>query len=260
MQTAALNLEKFSAIQAQGKSSLTSDKYSFIPTTRVIDVLAQNGWMPVKAAQAGTRVEGKAGFQNHLIRFRNTSFNTALKVGDTLPEIVLKNSHCGGASFQLMAGLFRLVCSNGLVVDDHEFETIRIRHTGYTDDLVQKAITNIVDACPATLEQVASWQAIELSENERLAFAASAIELKFDGDKYAVEPKQLLARRRYGDNATDLYTTMNVVQENLIRGGVRQRRRDGSRVRSREVKSIDENIKLNKALWTLTSRMAELRA
>jgi Domain of unknown function (DUF932) len=68
-------------------------------------------------------------------------------------------------------------------------------------------------------------------------------------------PSTLLDPRRLGDGAKDLWTTLNTVQENLIRGGQRdysRRRPDGRWMpESRGIKGIDEDLKLNKALWQM---------
>jgi hypothetical protein len=64
--------------------------------------------------------------------------------------------------------------------------------------------------------------------------------------------------------AGDLWTTFNKVQENVVRGGLRGVRRDETgrsrRVRSRAINGIDQHIRLNQALWTLSQHMANLKA
>lgn len=112
MQT--IELSKFRSITAEGQRNGLSEKYCFVPTTKVIDVLAKNGWMPVKASEVHARGE-RIGFQKHLIRFRKSN-QGIIKKDDIFPEIVLFNSHDGSASFQISAGLFRMICSNGLIL------------------------------------------------------------------------------------------------------------------------------------------------
>jgi len=76
---------------------------------------------------------------------------------------------------------------------------------------------------------------------------------------------QLLAPRRSEDNGNDLWRTFNRIQENALRGGMKARNatdemgRRGRRVSTREVKGIDQDVKLNRALWQLAERMAELK-
>ena len=55
-------------------------------------------------------------------------------VGTVFPQILLTNSHDGKNSFQFQAGLYRLICSNGLVIADTQFEAVKIRHMGILDN------------------------------------------------------------------------------------------------------------------------------
>ena len=109
------------------------------------------------------------------------------------------------------------------------------------------------------MNKVQLFQNRILTDAERLALATGAATHRWeDPDKAPVSPSTLLNPRRFGDGAKDLWTTLNTVQENVIRGGQRdysRRRPDGNRMpKSRAIKGIDEDIKLNKALW----RMAEV--
>ena len=61
--------------------------------------------------------------------------------------------------------------------------------------------------------------------------------------------------RRPDDAADNLWNTLNRVQEVLTKGGVRG---VNSRRQVRGVRGINESTRLNKALWTLTRKMAEL--
>ena len=73
-----------------------------------------------------------------------------------------------------------------------------------------------------------------------------------------VEPETLLKARRDEDISLDLWTALNRVQENLIRGGVSDYRRDRrGRLRSvRALRGIDSKIGLNKGLWGLAEQLA----
>jgi hypothetical protein len=155
--------------------------------------------------------------------------------------------------------LLEKVCSNGLIVDRGSFDHYRIPHTGYTAAKVEAAISGIVRYFPEILERRDELQRITLAESERRAFAQAAIELRFDGEKFQVSPDELLRVRHHGQKTPHLWNTFNVVQENLLRGGIWQRRPGGRRLRSREVRSIGENVRLNRALWRLTEETARVR-
>lgn len=57
---------------------------------------------------------------------------------------------------------------------------------------------------------------------------------------------------------------MNVLQENAIRGGLTAWGRDADnrprRVTARPLNGIDQDVRLNRALWLLGERMARLKA
>ena len=110
-----------------------SARYTYIPTSDVIAGLMKEGFQPFNATQGRCRVAGKADFTKHLIRFRHPdSFNAIQKVGDSVPEVVLVNSHDGTSAYKLSAGLFRFVCSNGLMVSDSTVEMLSVLNTRAT--------------------------------------------------------------------------------------------------------------------------------
>lgn len=242
--------------------SKQSDRYAFVPTSAIIDGMRNAGFFPVKAMQSRTRIEGKQNFTKHLIRFRSTD-QQAITVGDSLLETVLINSHDGTSAYDLSMGVFRLVCSNGMVVGD-VFESIHIRHIGNVIERIIQGSIDMLNNAPLIAESVNRFRAITLEPQEQLALATAAHSLRFDeGSNMAlsVTPDKLLTVRRSSDSGNDLWSTFNRVQENTMRGGLRGNRLPGvNRIRSRAVRGIDQDTKLNKALWTLAEEMARIKA
>jgi len=111
----------------------TSNRYQPISTAMVVEKLMSEGFYPTKAYQTCSRTQEKRMFSKHMIRFRRYDFNYATP--DYFPEIVLINSHDGLSSYRLMAGLYRLVCSNGLIVGS-EYGEVRVKHSGNIIDNV----------------------------------------------------------------------------------------------------------------------------
>lgn len=252
-----MNIQSIGQTQA---FSGVSDKYSFIPTSRVLDVFADYGYQIRQAKEVSTRKEEYKGFQKHIVRLRKES-DMGANVGDEFPEIVLINSHLGSASFQLSYGMYRKVCANGLCVSTEQFSEVRIRHTGFTDSAVEKAVIDITDNLPKLVDRVNVMKAIELRPEEALILAETATEIAFDGEKVEVRPEDMLRQYRYGDRGSDLWTTFNRLQENIIKGGVRTKNVEtGRRVRARAINSIDRNVSVNRALWSMAEKMAELKA
>lgn len=239
-----------------------SDKYRFVPTIDVVQSLMMKGFEPVYAGQARTRIEGKGEFTRHVLRFRHPGFETSLlKVGDSLPEIVLLNSHDGTSAYKLMLGIFRLVCSNGMIVSSGQLEEIKARHSG-RESLVQEVIEGsfrIIEEAPKAMKQISDWQDKTLTADQQIAYANAALELR----DTVVKPDaaQLIGARRSADKENNVWTTFNRVQENMIRGGmgVMHTNAQGRRAwrHTRAVKSVNEDVKLNRALWRLTEELAK---
>ena len=233
-----------------------SDRYSFLPTSSILRGMRENGWVPVRAEEQSVRTEARRGFQKHLIRFARTEHLQTWEKNQVRPEVVLLNSHDKSSAYQLHCGLFRLVCLNGMVVADATFERISIKHSGFNPDSVIEASFKILGAVPDIMNKVQLFQDRILTDAERLALATGAATYRWeDLAKAPINPSMLLNPRRYGDEAKDLWTTFNTVQENIIRGGQRdysRRRPDGRRMpKSRAINGIDEDMKLNKALWQM---------
>lgn len=248
-------------IFAERPADRVSDRYQYIPTARIVDGLRDAGFAPVKVTATRVRDEARQGYQKHMIRFRSISGADMLQVGDTLPEVVLVNSHDGTSSYQLSAGLFRLACLNGLVVQSGQGEEIRISHnTRNIVDAVVDGSHKVLTFAGKALEHASRWQGIKLEQREQMALAVGAHALRFGEDPAAaaIAPEKLLRARRSADLGNDLWTTFNVIQENTIRGGLRGVAQDpetGRRrnVSTREVKGIDGNLSLNRALWAMAS-------
>ena len=231
-----------------------SDRYSFLATSSILKGMRENGWAPVRAEQQSVRTEARRGFQKHLIRFARAEQLDSWEKNQVRPEVVLLNSHDKSSAYQLHCGLFRLVCSNGMVVADASFQRISIKHSGFNPDSVIDASFKVLSAVPDIMNKVQLFQDRALNDAERLALATGAATYRWeDPNKAPVSPSMLLNPRRFGDGAKDLWTTLNTVQENLVRGGQRdcsRRLPSGSRMpKSRAIKGIDEDLRLNKALW-----------
>jgi len=263
----------------------TSQKYAFIPTMRVVNELQNQGWVPVLAREQTVREEGRRGFQRHEIRFQHRDRMGRLVKVDThapgyhhvihnseeaVPEIVLTNSHDGFSSFQIMAGLFRQVCANGLVIADALLSSCQIRHIGYTDQAVRNASDYMLAHVPQVMGKIEEYKNVALSEQEQLALATSAAAAKWNVDIAGLpfEPVRLLHAKRVEDQGTSLWHTFNRVQENLIRGGVRYMkidqdqntgRRKFRRMQTRPVTGVKEDIRINRALWLLAENMKRIK-
>jgi hypothetical protein len=252
-----------------------SARYTHIPTSEVIDGLVSQGFQPFKAVQSKSRIEGKSEFTKHMIRFRHPDYTDALS--QNAPEVVLLNSHDGTSSYKLMAGILRFICTNGLITWNEKFGEISVHHKGNIVDQVIEGSFEIVGQSRKALGTIDAWQQLRLTDGEQNLFAKYAHSARFadsDGEiTTPITPAQLLIPRRSEDRgnganwqrpANDLYRTMNVVQENVIRGGLSNFSRDAAtnrmrRATTREVRGIDQDVKLNRMLWRLAEEFAQLK-
>ena len=248
------------SVFAEGAHESRSNRYAYIPTVQVLEAMRREGFVPVKATQSSARIEGRANFTKHMLTFIHASQGVA-KVGDSIAQVRLINSHDGTSAYKLYAGRFRFVCSNGLIVCDSEFDSISVHHTGNIRDRVIEGSFEVLDQARKAGERAAEWQAVQLSVPEQEIFANAALQLRFEGaEKIPTTATTVLEPRRLDDNGTDLWSTFNRVQENVIRGGQRYRGNNGRRMHTREVKGIDSNTALNRALWRLADEMKTLKA
>lgn len=245
-----------------------SQRFKPIPTIDVVRGLSKEGFHPVGVKQCRTRDESKREFTKHLIRFRKDGDIQPTISRDSVLEIVLRNANDGTSAYDLMAGMWREVCMNGLVVKTDHIDAIKVRHSG---DVVSKVIEgtySVLSQSEAVLAAPEDWGRLRLTRDHAMAYATSAHMLRFDDTPTPIKPEQLLIPRRREDNAPDLWSVFNVVQENAIKGGLSGTRAsldNNGRMRirnvtTREVKGIDQDVKLNQALWKLTETMARLAA
>lgn len=239
-----------------------SARYTYIPTSDILAGLRREGFEVFRASQSRTRLDDRKEHTKHMLRLRHASqLERAAVVGDSVPEIVLINSHDGTSSYQMMGGMFRFVCSNGMVVPDGIAQTIKVQHSGQVRDRVIEGAFEVLDGLTRVVESRDTMRALTLSTDEARVFASAALQLRYDDDKPApVQPDQVLRARRLEDRAPDLWTTFNRTQENLIRGGLAGRSASGQRQATRAVTGIDQDVKLNRALWTLAEEMRRLKA
>lgn len=236
-----------------------SDRYTFIPTSAVLEGMRAEGFEVFAAGQSRTRVEGKRDFTKHVLRLRHASFTGRnIKVGDSFPEIILTNSHDGASGYQLSSGFFRLVCSNGMVMGNTTND-VRVRHSGNVTGEVIEGATRVLDDLRIGMERIEEFQGIQLNRDEQNLLATTALALRYDEGTAPIVAPSLLTPRRWDDRKDDLWTTFNRIQESLLKGGVRGRNAKGNRMTTRPVSGINEDIKLNKQLWVLADTFAQLK-
>lgn len=245
------------SIFAEAAHDSRSDRYTYIPTVNVLDGLRKEGFQPFMACQTKVRNLDKIDHTKHMIRLRHAD----QIAGSEANEIILLNSHDGSSSYQMLAGMFRFVCQNGMVCGD-TLADFRVPHKGDVVGQVIEGAFTVLDSFTQATEQREEMKALTLRPAEQTAFARAALTLRYDDEESApIRADQLLRAKRTADREGDLWTTFNRVQENMTRGGINGRNATtGRNVTTRPINGIDQNVKVNRALWVLAEEMRKLAA
>jgi hypothetical protein len=195
-----------------------SERYTYLPTSEVLGALRREGFEPFMVCQTRVRHEDRRGFTKHMVRMRHAG-----QIDDAeANEIVLVNSHDGTSSYQLLAGMFRYVCSNGLVVGD----TVSDGGAPQGADRRARDCRGVFGA--RGFERVRlhrdGMRAVVLDAAEQGAFATAALSLRYEPDPVRPAPvtaSQLLEVRRSADGGADLWSTFNWVHEALVAAAAR---------------------------------------
>ncbi|MGX9509309.1 DUF932 domain-containing protein [Pseudomonas aeruginosa] len=245
------------SIFADAPHESRSERYAYIPTAAVLAELRKEGFEPFMAAQTRVRHDERRDYTKHMLRLRHASQINGAEAN----EIVLLNSHDGTSSYQMLAGMFRFVCSNGLVCGDTVAD-VRVPHKGDVAGHVIEGAYEVLSGFDRVKESRDAMRALTLNDGESEVFARAALALKYDDpDKPApITESQILMPRRHDDDRRDLWSVFNRTQENLTKGGLSARAANGRRQTTRPVQGIDQSVRLNRALWLLADGLRQLKA
>lgn len=237
------------SVFATSPSTKMSDKYVFVPTMDILENFEREGWELASAKQVGRGIHSV-----HELRLRNGELP---KVGDTLFEAVVRNSHNGMSTLSVSAGLFRLCCSNGLTVPTALAESFNIRHSRFDLDEVKRLTESFAGKLPKIEGSVRRMMEREMTIDEKIEFVRKSVGIRFGQDKVLNELQivGLLTPNRDEDQGDDLWTTFNVVQEKYIRGGIETTSQRGRRTKLRGLENIMAVNQVNTKLWTLAEEM-----
>jgi hypothetical protein len=247
----------------QKASSEVSQHYTHIPTNQVIDDMRELGWGVIQAQQVAARKNSTKGYQKHMIVFRHPDLMVEGADGDNVwPQIIMTNSHDGKNSFTFQAGMYRLVCSNGLVIADQEFGSMKIRHMGYDFDTLRETINEMVEKLPLTVESMNKFKNTELTKPQKYDLARKALATRFKVQEnqkvdqvYKIDLDEFLKPVRNEDAGNDLWSVFNLVQEKVVEGdfeyvsGVKMRK-------ARKIKNFKQDLDVNQKLFEVAKEFA----
>ena len=250
-----------------------SKHYSFVPTMNVVNDLRALGYEVVDAKQVSARKKSTKGYQKHMITLEHPKYKldqvkeveitdgkteTQIQKPTEYPQILLTNSHDGGNAFTLSAGIFRLVCSNGLVIKTEDYGSARLVHKGYSFEAVQKLVKEFEETVSEVLNKITEMKKVQLTKDQQIEFAKQAALLRFKSKSYnedniekVVNIDDLLNVERKEDAGNGLYEVFNRVQESLINGKYTYLGTKDKPRKARPIKNFKQNIEVNKKLSEL---------
>lgn len=235
-----------------------SERYVYVPTIDIVEGLRREGWFPFFAVQSVPRDGSRHGHAKHMLRLRRDD-----GIGEPeAAEVIIVNSHDGTSSYQMFAGMLRFVCTNSLVAGER-FEDVRVPHKGNIQHDIIEGVYTVAEDFPRLIDASETMKEIQLGEDERRVLAEASLVARYGEEESPVRPDQIIQPRRREDVGQSLWMTYNTIQENMIRGGLHGRRQtsDGRirRSQTRAINGIDQNVTLNRALWTLAEGMQRLK-
>ena len=248
------------SIFSESPIETVSNKYAFVPTFKLLDTFRDAGYYPIMASESKAREENQ-GYQKHIIQFRSLENLLRPNAKAEYEDIVLTNSHNRTSSFIVDLAIFRLVCSNMLVIPSKSFVHTSIVHVGFTEEKVKNAITEVTSYMPKIKEQVASFKTIHLTPSEEQMLANAAIDIRFDTNTHYIKADELLKVNHEEDEIPSLWNVYNRLQEAMIRGGVKMKNLVTNKTfTSKAINGIDATIKFNKELFEVVEKVALLKS
>ena len=241
------------SVFGEEKHASRSERYAYIPTITLLESLQREGFQPFFACQTRVRDQSRREHTKHMLRLRRAGQIT----GQQVPEIILLNSHDGSSSYQMLPGLFRSVCCNGLVCGTSLGE-VRVPHKGNVVEKVIEGAYEVLGVFDRVEEKRDAMQSLLLPPPAQQALAKAALTYRFGEEHQPVTESQVLSARRWQDEQNDLWSVFNRLQENLSKGGLSGRSAQGKRGRTRAVNGIDGDIKLNRALWVMAEELQQV--
>lgn len=243
------------SIFAAEPADKVSARYGFVPTVDVVEELTGRGLVPVFAGQTLSRDENNRPFAKHLLRFRPQYAPTI--ANQSLPEVVLMNSHDGSSGFKLWAGIFRMVCCNGMIVSDSVMGQVSVAHRSNAAQIVGDQSIGFMGQIDHIEDRVRRFMDRVLSPLEQGQLAETAAQIRWGNDRPAgLKHTDLLIGRRFEDAGNSLWTVLNRIQENVIKGGVnlnRTNRQSSTRV----LRSVSDDARVNDQLWRAADALIE---
>lgn len=244
------------AIAATKPADRVTKRYNFVSTLDIIENMDKLGWS-ITAAKQSMSKEGTMyrNFGTHILTFQRPDLYVKAEDGsiEARPSVVFINSHDGTRPLQAELGIFRLVCSNGLVVKTQDFGGFRERHSKLDLEATKKLLDEKLQLMTPTVEKMTVWSQTQMKSIDMKKFAENALKLRVGEEREIAEHeiRGILEAKRDQDRGSSLWKVFNRVQENLTKGGFMLGERQ-----ARAIKNPVADLVLNQGLWQLAEEFA----
>jgi hypothetical protein len=213
-------------------------KEFYIPTLDVVTKLQDEGWQLSGVAEQRGKNRKTS---NNYVQLQHPDFAIKNNKGkdEAYTSITISNSCNGLQPLQMSLGMFRQVCSNGMIRFDEHAESQTIKHTEINSRDLDRFVISMNSKANTLLTEVNEMKHRGLSIKDMRKLAIEAARLRYDNlDKINID--NLFAVNRVEDESNDLWTVFNRIQENL----------------THDVSNMNENIRLNQQLFSLVESFA----
>jgi hypothetical protein len=233
--------ERVPAIFTKTPSPKVSNRYSFADSEYYLQKFIDADWTIHSARQVS-----KSEYAPHQVILRNKDIAT---VGDLLPQLIFTNSHNGIKKMTMDTGIYRLVCSNGLVVPTSITQSLSIKHIDLGDSTTDTIVNSFYEKIPIIMNNIDRMRNKILTNDEIDNFTYNALQIRFI-NAVGININDVVKPSRIEDYSDDLWTVFNVVQEKLIRGGIQL----PSKRHSRPINNFVNDNDINTKLWQLAEQ------
>jgi Domain of unknown function (DUF932) len=258
----------------QDQAHLTkSAKFVAIQPSQIAEALQPSGFELVSLKSGKAKNEDRQNHQTTIARYRS---NHELTIGGAHMDLVFKVPHLYG-SLQAFVGTYRVICSNGLVTGTKFFEAQRIRHQGDALAQLETLIPTLVSKHDQLVDTIQEMSARNVTPVQVAEFVREVAHMRLgvesslaESSIKAIQYSDLMRVWRSADAGQDAFSVLNVVQENVMRFGLRYQTQTiddqgGMQVRNVTARPVTRNgqgdtesvrsVDLNASIWDSAAKI-----
>ena len=212
-------------------------KEFYIETMDVIKQFQDDGWL-LKGVAEDKGPNRK--IQSNYAQLHHPDFEILNSKGklEALASMTISNSCNGKKPLNMDLGVFRLVCSNG-VVSKNSIAESKLNHIEVNYNQLPTIISNLNDKAQILSQEISNLKNTNLTKDEMQNFAFRAAKMRYK-DLTNIDVMDLLKVNRREDEGTDAWSVLNRLQESL----------------TYNIPKFSDDIKINKELFSMAESYA----